>query len=583
MINNTVLLAVLLLAFVSQSAYAITLVENGRTNYRIVLAEGSSPSEHRAAAELNDHIRKISGATIPIVPEKTGPSILIGSRYLPKEELATLGDEGFVIRTKGDDLIIAGGRLRGTMYGVYSFLEDTLGCRWYSADVSKIPQMKTIKIPEMDVKEIPAFEYRDPYFTEAWNKNWAARNRTNGFGTQLDRSTGGKLRYGKFVHTFEQLVPPSEYFETHPEYFSLVNGERLRVRSQLCLTNPDVLKIATETLLGWIRKDPEAKIWSVSQNDWGNNCQCENCKAIDEEEGSPSGSMLRFVNAVAAEVAKEFPNVLIDTLAYQYTEKPCKITKPLENVRVRLCPIGACQAHPYEKCPKNESVVANLKAWSQITDQLYIWHYNTSFPHYLIPFPDFEELGADADMYLRHGVKGIFWQGDYSRGGGASDAELRSWILAKLSWNPKRDWSALMDDFLAGYYGAAAPYYRQYMDMLHKEVREKDIHFNCGLNPKSSLFSPEIIAESVRLFDLAEKAVANSPDELKRIKKARLGIEYLQIAQPIEYKNFEGQEKELLARIDSFIATCKDFGITNLNEWSDINATHEQWKKALGG
>lgn len=575
---------VILLAFSGQSyAAGLTLVENGRTNYRIVLPEGSSPSEHRAASELNNHIRMISGATIPIVPEKTGPSILIGSKYLPKAELAELGDEGFIIRTMGEDLIIAGGRLRGTMYGVYSFLEDTLGCRWYSSEVSKIPQKKTIRIPEMNVREIPAFEYRDPYFTEAWEKNWAARNRINGFDTRLDRSTGGKIRYGRFVHTFEQLVPLSKYWDSNPEYYSLVKGERIRERTQLCLTHPDVLRISIETVMGWIDQDPDAKIFSVSANDWKNPCECDKCKAIDEEEGSPSGTLLRFVNAVAEEVGKKHPDKLIDTLAYFHTEKPCKITKPVPNVRIRLAAIGACQAHPYESCSRNEYAINNLKAWSVITDQLYIWHYNTSFPHYLIPFPDFVQLAASADMYQRHRVKGVFWQGNYSPGGGGSDAELRSWVMAKLSWNPKRDWSALVDDFLASYYGAAAPYYRQYFDMLHKEVREKNIHFTCGLNTKSELFSPEIISESVRLFDLAEKAVANQPDVLKRVQKARLAIEYVQIAQPIETKEFAGREKELLARIEPFIAACKEYGITHLNEWARIDATYEQWKKTLGG
>ena len=555
--------AVLLMASTASTlAKADTvLVKDGRSNYQIVLPKGSSPSEHRAAAELKEHIRLISGATLPIVSEKTGPSILIGGGAAPAGvDLSGLGDEGFVIKTIGEDLVIAGGRLRGTMYGVYGFLEDVLGCRWYSAQVSKIPKMRTIAVPALDIRETPAFEYREPFFTEAWDKDWAARNRVNGQATRLDRSTGGKITYYPFVHTFFRLVPVEKYGESHPEYFSLVDGKRVGgERSQLCLTNPDVLRIATETLLQWIDEHPEAKIYSVSENDCGNQCQCENCKAVDEEEGSPSGAILRFVNAIAAEVAKKHPDKLIDTLAYGYSEKPPKITKPADNVRVRMCPIGACQAHPYEKCPKDASVVSNLKAWHQITDNLYIWHYNISFGHYLIPFPDFEELGADADMYHRNGVKGVFWQGDYSSGGGGEFAELRSWVLAKLSWNTKADWSALVDDFMNGYYGKAAPYIRQYFDMLHKEVRGKNIHFNCGLGPKSELFSPKIIAESVRLLDRAEKA-AKDDEALDRVRKVRLGIDYVRLMQPIEKKETKGREKELLAGWDPFtdhlVETC---------------------------
>jgi len=582
-LTTIVLTGVLLAAAGASQAAELRLVEDGRTEYRIVLPPGSSPSEHRAAAELKELIRQISGGTLPIVSEKTGPSILIGAGDAPSEvDLSGLGDEGFVIKTVGQDLVIAGGRLRGTMYGVYAFLEEVLGCRWYSSKVSKIPMMKTIRIPDLDIRETPAFEYRDVFYTDAFDKDWAASNRTNGATARLDRTTGGKISYHHFVHTFADLVPLAKYWDSHPEYYSMINGKRTKDSTQLCLTNPEVLKIATETVFRWIEEAPDANIYSVSQNDWGNNCQCEKCKAVDAEEGSPSGAMLRFVNAIAAEVAKRHPDKLIDTLAYSYTEAPPKLTKPAENVRVRLCPIFACESHPYEKCPQNAGVVSNLKAWSAITDNLYIWHYNTDFSHYLIPFPDFDELGADADLYRRNGVKGIFWEGNYSPGGGGELAELRAWVLAKLSWNPKADVSALVDDFVSGYYGKAGPFIRRYFDLLHREVREKDIHIKIWMGPTEPLFSPEVIAQSVRLFDQAEKAVADQPDILQRVRQARLGIDYVQLMQPIVKKETKGHEKELLSRLDALVSRCKEYGITHTSEGEGVDAFNARIRKELG-
>lgn len=125
------------------------------------------------------------------------------------------GPVGFLLRTAGRNLIIAGGRQRGAMYGVYLFLEK-LGCRWFTPQVSRIPKLSTVRIPPLDETHKPSFEYREPFFTEAFDKDWAARNRTNGHHSKLDESTGGKIQYYPFVHSFYQLLPPKNTFATIP-------------------------------------------------------------------------------------------------------------------------------------------------------------------------------------------------------------------------------------------------------------------------------------------------------------------------------------------------------------------------------
>lgn len=585
MINRSVLFAALMLAVANQAfAAGLTLVENGRTNYRIVLPERSSPSEHRAAAELNNHIRMISGATIPIVPEKTGPSILIGSRAAPKGvDLSDLGDEGFVIKTIGQDLVIAGGRLRGTMYGVYSFLEDTLGCRWYSSKVTKTPQMKTIKIPAIDVRETPAFKFRDIYYRDAWNRDFAARNKLNGHHMNLDRTTGGKMYYKGFVHTFRELVPISKYGKSNPEYYSMVKDERLvkEYETQLCLTNPDVLRISTETVLRWIREDPEVKLISVSPNDLENYCKCDNCKAAAKEVGGQSGLLLKFVNAIADEVAKEHPDVMIDTLAYWYTEWPTDKIRAAKNVIVRYCPIWACQTHAYadENCPENHQYIKNFRGWLEAADNVWIWHYCTNFVHLTAPFPNFYELSADAKMYRDNGVQGVFWQGNGD--GNGEFAELRAWVISKLAWNPDIDVHATAHDFINGYYGQAAPFIRQYYDMLHREVKEKNLHITARSPVTAPLFTPELINEADRLFALAEKA-AESPEVLTRVRRDRMAVEYIQLFQPLEKNEYKGREKELLAIADSLQSKTEEFGIKSFGGWSDMKGMFNNARKKLG-
>ncbi len=589
-----VILAVSLVSLLSaESAYAgIQLVRNGKTDYCIVLSHSASPSEHFAAAELKRYIQQISGAVIPYAPDSPNPpakAIIVGD----SEAFRSLGisipdefvqNEAFVIRTVGSRLVIVGGRMRGTMYGVYTFLEDVLGCRWLSQTVEKVPRSPDILVPDTDIAQKPAFEYRDVFIREAMNKEYAAKQKINSANAGLDSARGGGIAYYPFVHTFASLVPVEKYWDTHPEYFSMVNGKRIREHTQLCLSNPDVLKIATQTVLDWISEHPEAKLYSVSQNDWYNNCQCERCRSIDEEEGSPAGLVLRFCNAIAEEVEKHYPDKLIDTLAYQWTEKPPRITKPRHNVRVRLCPIFCCEAHPYESCdaPENKAFLENLQGWAKITDQLYIWHYNTSFAHYLNPFPDFRQLAASARLYKRMGVKGVFWEGSYPPGGGGELACLRAYLLCKLSWNPDVDADAIMKSFCDDYYGSAGKYIWEYVQMLLDKVSKENIHVKIWSAPTDAFLSPEVLSKADMLFDKAE-AAADSPDFLGRVQQARLSLDYVKLMQPILRNEFKGREAELASKLDAFVDKCKRYGMTHISEGETLDSFHARVRKQLAG
>ena len=571
--------------------WSATLARDGRSPYSICVAREAPAAEQRAAAELQRFVEEMSGARLPVTGDcdpARGPLVLVGESpalagVLPAFRSAAMGAEEFVLKTVGRHLVIAGGRPRGTLYGVYEFL-DRLGCRWFTTEVSRIPKQPRLEIPALDVRAKPAFEYREPFFTEAFDRDWAARNRTNGNSTRLDESTGGKVEYFPFVHSFYQLVPPEKYFKEHPEYFSLIDGARRVERGQLCLTHPEVLKIAVAQVREWIRAHPSAKILSVSQNDWEGWCECDRCRQVEEEEGGRhSGPVLRFVNAVADEIAKSDPGKLIDTLAYWYTEDPPAKVRPRPNVRIRLCPIGVCEAHPYEQCPRSAYFVRNLKSWSAITNQLYIWHYNTNFRHYTAPFPDFDELAANIPLYGRNGVVGIFLEGGYAPGGGAENAELRSYVMARLLWNPAVDVNREIDDFLAAVYGGAAPPLRQYFDRLHREVR---------LAPRGAGqhiwifnlpdFPAAFLAEAKDLLAKALTAAGSGP-ERRRVERAALPVEYVELMQSCAYR-IQGDTyapanlDEWKASFRDFAARLRTFGIQSIREGRTLEAD----EKAVG-
>ena len=556
---------------------SLKLAANGRTDYTIVVAKEASLSERRAAAELQNFLGEITSARFPVALDGSTPSgnlILVGrSRItdglklnIPYEKL---GAEGFAIKTAGRHLVIAGGRQRGTMYGVYTFLEK-LGCRWVARDASRIPKLPVLTLPPVDAIETPSFEYREPYMEEASDKDWAARNKTNGCFAKLDESTGGKIRYYPWVHSFYGIVPPGKYFKDHPEYFSEVDGKRRGEQAQLCLTNPDVLRITVETISRWLREHREATISSVSQNDFGGQCECENCRRVEREEGgSPAGPLVRFVNAVAEGIEKEHPGKFIDTLAYFYSEAPPAKARPRHNVRIRMCPIGACNAHPYEKCPHNAYIVNNLKAWAKITNNIYVWHYNANFSHYLLPVADFDELAADIPMYKRNGVVGMFMQG--ITGSMGSDDPLRAYVLARLLWNANTDVRKDIDEFHEIYYGKAAQPMRAYLEMVHNLVRfppeGEGQHWWCCRAPR---FSDEGLAKVKELFQRALVA-AESDMVRKRVRLAQTSIRYLELRREQQFvvrgDRYEPRGTDFLAkRFGEFAEDARKLGLKSLGE-----------------
>lgn len=550
------------------SSQAMLIAAAGQSQYCIVVSAAASGCERHAAEELQEFLRQISGARLVVVTDETPlaeKEIILGdSAHLQALgadiDLQSLGNEGFVIKTVGSRLVIAGGKPRGTMYGVYTFLEEYLGCRWFSSKVSRIPKQEKIEIGAIDERQVPALEYREPYYSDALDADWAARNKMNSSFAHLDEARGGKVVYSHFVHTFYQLVPPEKYFAEHPEYFSLIDGKRTTEKSQLCLTNPEVVRIATEQVREWIKQNPAANIFSVSQNDTsGGWCECDRCRELDEKEGSHSATMLQFVNQIAAAIEKEYPDKAIDTLAYQYSRNAPKTIRPRANVIVRLCSIECCFSHPLQSCQENRSFSDDIEAWSRASDRLYVWDYVTNFAHYVMPFPNLDVLQPNIKFFVQHGVKGIFEEGNYAPGGGGEMAELRAYLLAKLLWNPDCDVAKARLEFLEAYYGPAAAPIGEYLDLLHNKVQRENIHLRIYDPPTSAYLSPDLIQRADALFDQAESLVTDA-EVLLRVKVARLPIQYVKVA--TLSPDAPGRQH----MIGDFFAFVRQAGITQIRE-----------------
>lgn len=328
-------------------------------------------------------------------------------------------------------------------------------------------------------------------------------------------------------HTFQKIIPPEKYFDRHPEYFAEVRGKRLRVQSQPCLSNPDVIRIATRFVLDRVRKNPAVRYFGVSQNDWDGHCTCEKCRALDEAEGSPAASILVFVNKIAAEVEKIRPDAVIATLAYQYSIKPPKTVRPRHNVMPCFCTIECDFSRPMTESGwrVNKATALYLPQWCRMSKEVFVWDYATNFRHYAVPFANLRALAANLRFYRDCGVSNIFEQS--CRQSPHSDlAELKTYVAAKLMWNADLDVDVLVRDFCKAYYGAAAGHveaYLAHLESLERDTARKPMQINESV--VSTVYTDAFFERAAKFWEDALVAVRGDAIREERVRWGLFGVD----------------------------------------------------------
>lgn len=559
--NFFVLLGIVcFLISVSHAAMPLKLAENGQTSYIIALASDAIPAEKTAAQQLQKYLQEVTNANFPVQVEtevaSNTPQILVGSgmrvkALLPQQNWQALGSDGIVIQTVGNNLVLAGGRPRGTLYAVFQFLEDAVGCRWWTPTEQFVPRKTALEIEPQNVIYVPPFSYREHYTTAVReNPEFATILRENGHFQTQSVEWGGHYNMLGFVHTFSKLLPPEKYFKEHPEWYTdPANGFALCTtqskmpapqKTELDLSNPQVLDELTKNALAWIKENPTAGYISISQNDNRDAyCRCPQCAAVIAAEGSPSGPVIKFVNQVAQRIYEQHPDFLVETLAYYYSEEPPRTIRPAQNVIIRLAPINSDYGHPLDSS-WNVKTRDRIKAWAAIAPQLFVWNYVTNFRANALPHPNWDGLTKDLRFFADNKVTGVFEQGDAYTNGVGDFVQLRACLMSKLMWNPKLAQDKLIDEFLQGYYGGAAPYLRQYIDLVQQSFLAQSRELNT-FNPDMFFFSLDAMQRSMQLFDAAERAVQGDEALTKRVKRTRLSLEFARLHQ------FQALRREAIA------------------------------------
>ncbi len=506
-------------------SFIFAACNNYDTHYSIVVPKGSDSLVTAAAKQLVKYWKKISGKDLQIStsPVHGKTAIYIGTvKNFPAfgKTFDTLRPDAFVISISDTAVYLIGHRPKAALYAVNTLLEERLGCMKFTPKEEFVPKMKQITLKSFYKVYNPSFDVRIVYMFGQYDKQFR-----DWYKLYYIPQMWGK---GMYVHTFHKLIPPEKYFNKHPEYFSLVNGRRIP-GGQLCLSNPEVIKLLIKNLGEKIAQDPKKKYWSVSQNDTYMPCECNHCRALYKKYGGSETTYSGAYVWMANQVAKAYPDKVISTLAYEFTRHAPKNIKPLPNVNIMLCDIEVNRAKPLIEQNSPGSFVSDLQDWTKLTHNIYLWDYVVQFRTYLCPFPNFPILQPNLQLFHRMGIPMVFEQGS---GHYWSDlGELKQYLLAKLLWNVNANVDSLVHRFVNAYYGKAASYILKYYYTINREIQKvKDTAvLNIFGHPSDyvhTFLRPKLMNYYLALMDSAQNAVKDDSVYLRRVKRARLAVDF---------------------------------------------------------
>lgn len=579
-------------SFLTISAYgafraaeaAPLIAEDGESRSVIILGKGASAPERHAAEELSYFLRRIIGADIRITdaPVRGKYGIWVGTPETSsgaarfRREVAALSDHGFVLRSDRRGLVITGKSPLGVLYGAYAFLEEYAGMRWFfpGEEGTYWPDSPTLEAGNINEVQNPAFEERTVAFggsattartVDSWD--WIVRNRMHFNSSKhvyrMHREEFEKRGAGTQMggHVLMRFVP-DELIEEHPEYFALIDGERVtqtangRHRSQPCTTHSDVIDRIADGVLGMLREEPEGGIYRFLNNDTGGWCECEDCRAVDppveinRSGGSVSTRFYTLKNEVARRLWGVMPEADIWGYAYQAYRLPPAGVMPHERLGVMLCDHGRCFRHSLDDpaCDGNRffrEMYGEWAEWPNRKSNFTYYNAGLTAPGAIVINRPAERVVADDLRYMR-GLGFTNWNmrtvppdGVFTHLELAGRETVRQryfwranlhmmYIQAKLAWNPELDFEEIFDDINEKFYGPAAEPMGKFRREILRLWEETPGHFMYGADWTlygRSLVSPGAADRLLSLLDLAEEAAAGKDEYLEKIADDRMIFE----------------------------------------------------------
>lgn len=561
------------------------LIRDGNPNYHIVIGDTTSGSYDRLASdELAHYLHAIAGTHSNKSPRSEQCNIYIGKTIQTSKKLHQrlnqLHDDGFLVYSDSKDLYICGNTEQATIYGVYDFLEHHLGCRFLTPHDEVVPHCDNFTLYPIDEVKNPSFAYRETlYYYPNHSDDYCLKHK-------LHNRNDMRKQWGMFVHTFRHLIPTDRYFDTHPEWFSQIGGQRVK-DGQPCLSDSDMLDELCRNLDSMMRANPGQTIWSVSNNDNYNVCTCPACRHSDSLYGGPSGTLIHFIN----QVARRFPDKTISTLGYQFTRRPprqdcAEPQQPDSNVSIMFCSIECGRQLPIADAAGEQSFRDDMEGWSKICDNIFMWDYVVQFRNFWDPFPNLHVIKPNLHYFHDHGVRQMFEQGS-GADNKTSWMELRTYLIANLMWDIEADADSIIHDFCLHYYLQAAPFveafYREMSQSLIASGSRLDI-YGYAADGREGYLSPKQIQRYKNLIQQAYATLKDDSDSAlaDRIRYLELSLDYaiLELAMDEPADNSSQFSSEMIRRADRFVNDCHRFGIEYLHE---MGLTVDEYRGIIDG
>ena len=323
----------------------------------------------------------------------------------------------------------------------------------------------------------------------------------------------------------------------------------------------------------------------VGMGDNDQYCECDECSAIREREGSDTGVVVNFVNGVAEQVETEFPDARFVVLAYWTTLKPPRTIKPRDNVIMWVCTMARNHAKPVAD---NAMIAGYVKKWSEIGKNFIFWDYSANFRNFIMPHPNIDQIGKNIHFFAQQGASGGFVQSEHCTAG--NFAYLRNWLESHMLWDPSRDDQALIAEFMQGYYGPAAPYLQAYRDVLKKAVRREGIFLSCYMRGTRSWLRPADVRDATDIFEKAERAVANDPVISKRLRRLRMSLDLVWLIRYNTLRQYFHEKKWIFngpsdpyKALQRFKEAGKEFRVESYKEWRPVDKLIEDFEKRYAG
>lgn len=563
------------IAALDEDKSGLPLVDEGQRLF--FLDEEGSDISHDDALTFKFSIDKVYGKS-----NKDGKTPL---RFILAADENVL-DDGYKIKATSSSVTVSARCSDGLVNGLYSLLEH-VGIMFTHTDHTYYPSRKNLFLPIGEKCFNPAFPWRNVYSKETWHNDWARRLRLNGVIDIADRSlrpegwtpykenedTPPRL-WGTWCHSMFDLLPPSEFFSSHPEYYTLIGGKRrvkttnfgTTLETAICPSSEGAYQETKKRLLDLIEKNPSAKYWDVSiMDNWFiKGCECPQCKKLAREESSPIAPYLKFLNRLADEIHAVHPDVCLSTLAYLYTYKPPKHMKASDNLLIKLCSMPGSNRSPYShpETKGSRQFAAFMKQWRDCAKNIVIWDYVVDFKHLMMPFPNFSVLSPNLKFFKENGARGVFSQA--SREWGSENAEMRAYLLSHLMFDADTDVEKLLSRYIAVTYGNAAETVTDYFNALLAHLYEGKEELGMFMPPSAhsrSYLKPSYVTAHIR--DL-EKALSETEEDSvadKHLKRLLVGLYYVVVNNRGYDKDYKRDRARLLieyaesTRVERFAET----------------------------